>query len=256
MKKFIIAAVFAVSVLGITSCNSDVDPKEYYPQTHLALDISNLTRNGLFLILAYEESISAQIAEGRALDPSIVIDKNASDEIIGWRSNFGHAQTALYGNIAVTCDGELLADGVTKTIDCSDIKMDALKFFGTIEVTNTSTTSANAQRDVETSNFGWGRSTLDLSLNASYTFKYKFNPEYGMTLTETKLSGSATGSHPVYGAYIQSITADLVMGSYFYFSAGSMVLNATNIGEGFPIETHFHQAGLTTVLNGMSDAYP
>jgi len=254
MKKFIFAAVFAVSALGITSCNSDGDPIEYSPQTLFTLDISNLTRNGLFLILAYEESISAQIAEGRTLDPSIVIDKNASDEIIGWSSNFGNAQTVLSGNIIITCNGGLLADGVTKIIDCSGIKIGETKFFGTIEVTNNNTTSTEKTIDIVTDNFGWGQTSLDLSLNANYTLKYKFNPEYGMT--DTKLSGSATGNHRTYGSYIQSITSDLVMGSSSYFSVGGMELQAMGIDGGlFPIEARFYQTGFSIIYNGVTENY-
>jgi hypothetical protein len=262
MKKFIMVAFLAISALGITSCNSDVDPIEYTPQYVLAINVSDLMRNGLFEIFAYEENISAKIAKGEELSSAVEIITNDLGDTIGWKAGFNSNETKyLKDSITVMFGGgSILADNSTKTIDCSKITLsgdyvNTLKFFGTIVITNNSTSGTETSREVSTSQFGWGETTNDVHLDANYTFNSKYSSSGSMT--ECKVSsGSAMGNHIEYGAFTQDIDSELPFGTYNFFTSGSMTFIVPEFG-GFtsPVNVFFAPNSITIKYLGESITY-
>ncbi|MDR0419877.1 MAG: hypothetical protein LBH30_00250, partial [Prevotellaceae bacterium] len=226
MKKIILATFLAISVLSMTtSCNSDVEPVKWTPQSIFAMDISSLMRNGLFGVFAYEEFISAKIAKGEDLPPAItVLEDETTGDITGWQSDFTNEPSYLTGKIIVTFNGSPLDNDVTKTIDCSQIKLsdesgNIITLFGTIEVINNSTTDTETSRTVNTNQFGWGRENNDLSLIGYYSFNSKYSNK---TMTECRISGNGIyGNHREHGAFTQDIVEELVVGQYSFFTGGS-----------------------------------
>jgi hypothetical protein len=258
MKKIILATFLAVSVFGMTSCNSNVEPIEYPPQSLMVLGLSDLMRNGLFNIYAYEESISKKIANDETLDPSIVIEKDAADNVTGWTSNFSDASTLFTGSIHVTFTGSPLDNGSVKHIDCSGVKTTSaygnLTLFGTIDVTNNQVSDAETSCSIATNQFGWGSITNDININANYEFNTKYNSSD--VITECTVTGYASGHHSEYGSFSQDIISTLYFGQNVYFIGGEMYIFAAAIGEGLlPIVATFSQVGINITFNGETISY-
>ncbi|MDR1347421.1 MAG: hypothetical protein LBJ63_03190 [Prevotellaceae bacterium] len=266
MKKNILVAFLAISALGITSCNKDVEPMKFTDQSTLAFGVSNLMTKGLFEIFAYEEYISTKIAKGETLEQTVEILKNTAGDTVGWKSGFRSEDTFLKDSITVTFDGSLLDNDVVKTIDCSKIAISksTLKFFGTINVTNNSTSDTETSRTVETNMFGWGEESNDLSLNAIYTFDIQYS---NGLINDWKITGGAlSGNHSEYGLFSQIVTNELTAGvyrlasddyNYYYFASGSMVLTAPLFGgSASPISVVFAQDTKTVTYLEESITYP
>ncbi|MDR1199452.1 MAG: hypothetical protein LBK94_10685 [Prevotellaceae bacterium] len=259
MKKNILVAFLAISALGMTSCNKDVEQVEFTPQSILAINVSDLMRNGLFNIFFYEETVSAKIANGETLDPAITfITDDISSDTIGWTSDFTDEQTFLRGTITVTFNGSLLADNTIKTIDCSQITItdntgNSLKFFGTIDVENISSSATETSREVIASQFGWGTTNNDVYLNAYYTFNSKYSSG---TMTECKINGSASGNHVTYGTFSQDIVTPLTVGQYSFFTNGAMALITTEFGgSASPVEITFTPNSMIITYKGETFTY-
>ncbi|MDR3226098.1 MAG: hypothetical protein LBT56_00305 [Prevotellaceae bacterium] len=251
MKKVIFTAILALSVLGFTSCNKDVEPIEFTPQATLAINVSDLMMYGLANVFGYVELISAKIAKGETIDESIVVESDGS----GWSTEFADNQT-FKGKISVLFNGSPLDDGAKKQVDCSETKLripnsnTEIPLFGEFDITNISTSSSETSRSVITNQFGWG----DATNNAYIDAVYEFNTNILSTgeISECKISGYATGNHVQYGHFSQTIITDLNVG-YVFFKSGSMVLSAASIGAGLPIEVYFNSAGMygiTIQFNG------
>ncbi|MDR2125265.1 MAG: hypothetical protein LBP63_00355 [Prevotellaceae bacterium] len=259
IKKFILVAFFATTALGITSCNSDVEPIVFTPQSQLAFSVADIMRNGLFGIFAIEEAISAQIAKGEELPSTVVVITNDLGDTTGWKSGFDPLTTYFRDSLTVTFSGSPLGNGSVKTIDCSKLALETregktLKVFGIIEVTNVSTSANATSRDIHTQEFGWGEMNNDVKLNANYTFNSTYSNKI---ITECKVSGSANGNHITYETFSQDITTDMIFGQETYFTGGSMTLTAPYFG-GFaaPIDVSFSPSGsMTVTYNGETSVY-
>ena len=261
MKKIILTAFIAVTALGLTSCNKDPEPIVFTPQSILTFDVAELMRFGLLGIFDFEELVSAKISKGETLDPAIILKKDAADTIIGWEANLSE-QTVLAtifgGKIVVNFTGEPLDDGSKKLIDCSEVTVSSssLKLFGSIEITNISTTTnfTETVRKVETTAFGWGKTANDVSLSANYTFESKYNS--ALALTECKASGQAIGYHVVYQNFDQEITSTLSFAGNAYFTSGAMTLYALGIGNGIlPINAVFNSGTVSITYDGKTETY-
>ncbi|MDR2651342.1 MAG: hypothetical protein LBC68_03375 [Prevotellaceae bacterium] len=260
IKKTILAAFLAISALGMTSCNKDVEQREFTPQEILAINVSDLMRNGLFNVFAYEEGVSAKIANGETLNSAItIITDEVSGDTIGWTSDFSDEQILLKGTIRVTFDGSLLADNTIKTIDCSQITINdntsnSLKFFGTVEVENISSSATETSREVRTNQFGWGTTNNDVYLN---TFYYRFDNKYSNgTMTECKISGNAGGYHVSYGTFSQDIITSLIVGQYTFFTGGEMSLEVAEFGGyAYPVDVTFTPNSMVITYNGETFIY-
>ncbi|MDR1553780.1 MAG: hypothetical protein LBS69_10015 [Prevotellaceae bacterium] len=265
IKKTILAAFLAISTLGMmTSCNSDVDPIEFTPQYILAVNVSDLIRNGLFNIFTYEEAISTKIANKDAAtlnNPALeFITDDVSSDTTGWKWKFDLAEEQIFlkGTMTVTFNGQLLDDGVTKTIDCSQITINdnagnSLKFFGTVEVTNNSTNATETSRNVITNQFGWGKTNNEVYLNAYYTFESKYS---NGTMTECKISGNASGNHVTYGIFSQDIISDLSVSQNYFFTSGSMTLIVPEFGGlALPVDVIFTANSINVTYNGETYTY-
>ncbi|MDR2292038.1 MAG: hypothetical protein LBE11_01010 [Prevotellaceae bacterium] len=258
MKKLILAAFLAIFALGsMTSCNSDVEPIEYTPQYILAVNISDLMRNGLIEIFSYEEAVSAKIVKGEELPASITVITNALGDTIGWKSDFKDEQNLTYLKDSMTVTFN--EDKSTKTIDCSKITMlnqydgGTIKFFGTIAVTNSLTSETETTREVITNQFGYGKENNDLYLTAFYTFNSKYE---NAVMNECKISGSASGNHFEYGTFSQEIGTELNAGVYNYFTSGSMTLIVPEFG-GFisPVGVSFTASSIIIEYEGNTTVY-
>jgi hypothetical protein len=258
-KKIILAAFLAIFALGsMTSCNKDVEPIEFTPQSLLAINISDLMRNGLFEIFAYEEGISTKIAKGEELPLTVKVITNDLGDTTGWKSGFNVDETYFRDSITVTfAGGSPLADNSVKTIDCSKLTIpgvnNKLKFFGTIEVINLSTSSTETSREVNTNQFGWGETNNDVYLNASYTFN---NTYLNGTMNSCKISGNAMGNHVTYGTFSQEIVTELNAGANIYFTSGVMTFIATYFGGlAYPINVSFTPSSMTVTYKGEINTY-
>ncbi|MDR1983240.1 MAG: hypothetical protein LBQ28_00215 [Prevotellaceae bacterium] len=260
MKKSILAVVLAIASLGITSCNKDVEPIVYPDECVLTVEIADLMTNGLFNVFSYVEYTSAKIANGETLPASITVNRDDNDSIVSWSSNFNDETGYLRGEIKVDVNGSLLANGTIKTVDCSKIILNVgntLKFFDTIRITNLPASGDQIFRTVTTNQFGWGKTTNDVSLNANYEFKYKLNPS--KNISECIISGSATGNHFYYGGFLQDISTALNVGGYCYFTEGAMTIYTNPLPEieiASIIEATFTAQGIYGTYNGITFTYP
>jgi len=266
MKKIIFTAFFAAATLGLTSCNKTPEPFVYTPQCVFTIDVADLMRNVLFEVFALEELTSTKIAKNDPVnypvDPAVIVNTDAADEVIGWELNFTDLVTPsnyFRGTITVSFTGDPLANGSIKEIDCSQLSIvgvySTLKLFGSITVENLSPDATETVRRVSTSSLGWGEQTADLSLTANYEFTSKYGSS-PLRLTECKISGSASGYHREFLTFNQLIMSDMNVGEYMYFTSGAMTLYA-NLGDGIlPIDVVFNPTFMTITYNGDTETWP
>jgi hypothetical protein len=262
MKKIILAAALAISVSCITSCNSKVEPKVYTDQELFAISVSDLMRNGVFEIFAYEEIVSTKIAKGEELSSAITVITNEFGDTIGWKSSFKDETVYFQDSLTVMFDGAPLDDNSTKTIDCSKLTLkdsygNPIKFFGTINVTNVSTSETSSKietaREVNTNQFGWGKTNDDFYINAFNSF-YTLSSEHSKTnyaMTKCTISGGANGNHTTYGIFSQNIDKELICGQNVYFTDGSMILTSVYFDGSLSLVTvSFTSNSMVVAYNG------
>ncbi|MDR0754938.1 MAG: hypothetical protein LBF04_06075, partial [Prevotellaceae bacterium] len=192
------------------------------------------------------------------LSSAITVITNSSGDTTGWKSDFKNEQelTYLQDSMTVTFMNE---DKSTRFIDCSKISIinryngNKVKFFGTVEVTDNSTTETETSRVVVTTQFGFGAENNDVYLNAFYTLNSKYD---NAVMTECKINGSASGHHVTYGTFSQDIGTELNAGVYNYFTSGSMTLIVPEFGGlGSPVVASFTPSSIIIEYEGNTTVY-